>query len=425
MGSGKSKAAVHSLNGVFPPLDDDPTPEQLKAAEASNLLLQQQQTKPSISSPRQAQAQAASTLEAEFNAPLPPPPPLELNFQAVKELWFHSAYGGRGRSLVELKDTVASLAPLFHQMYETFTASTEIGMTVLEFVQFVNASLLDLDPSSIQSNFFECTKYPNDEDDPVEVAAIHATLGQFASAVVRISNAYIMQEFGESEKGLHTQLQDWLIAYGKNIIPTLNQSTMDATIVLRDPSFFQPPSDFVGTVNVYLVLAWEGEGQVKRTGKVTIALNATASPKCAYNFKCLCTGEKGNGEITGLPLTLKGCSFHRIIQEMCLQGGDLEGQDGYGGESIYGGEFEDEPFTEGGLSHSSPGIVSMGNSGVNTNTSQFFITLGPCTHLDKENNIFGKVVEGLEHVLQIGASCETDEDDKPIVPVTVEDCGLC
>ena len=62
------------------------------------------------------------------------------------------------------------------------------------------------------------------------------------------------------------------------------------------------------------------------------------------------------------------------------QGGDPDGT-GTGGESIWGGKFKDE-FKKGHLMHNKRGIISMANSGPNTNGSQFFITYAPCQHLD-------------------------------------------
>ena len=89
-------------------------------------------------------------------------------------------------------------------------------------------------------------------------------------------------------------------------------------------------------------------------------------PKTAWNFKCLCTGEKSvrKGKEH---LTYKGSFFHRIIPGYMIQGGDITEGDGTGGESIYGGEFEDENFIH---KHDKPYLLAMANRGEpNTNGS--------------------------------------------------------
>ncbi|XP_021907941.1 peptidyl-prolyl cis-trans isomerase CYP40-like isoform X2 [Carica papaya] len=165
----------------------------------------------------------------------------------------------------------------------------------------------------------------------------------------------------------------------------------------------------------YLDISIGGEVE----GRVVVELYKDVVPKTVENFRALCTGEKGIGPNTGVPLHYKGTCFHRIIKRFMIQGGDISAGDGTGGESIYGLEFEDENFE---LKHERKGMLSMANRGPNTNGSQFFITTTRTPHLDGKHVIFGKVIKGMG-VVRSTELVTTQKDDYPSQEVKIEDCG--
>ncbi|XP_059647752.1 peptidyl-prolyl cis-trans isomerase CYP40 [Cornus florida] len=154
-------------------------------------------------------------------------------------------------------------------------------------------------------------------------------------------------------------------------------------------------------------------------GRIVIELYSDVVPKTAENFRALCTGEKGIGPNTGVPLHYKGVRFHRVIKSFMVQGGDISAGDGSGGESIYGLKFEDENFE---LKHERKGMLSMANSGPNTNGSQFFIITTRTSHLDGKHVVFGRVVKGMGIVRSI-EHVTTGENDCPTADVIIADCG--
>ncbi|XP_018564860.1 peptidyl-prolyl cis-trans isomerase D [Anoplophora glabripennis] len=154
-----------------------------------------------------------------------------------------------------------------------------------------------------------------------------------------------------------------------------------------------------------------------KAGRVVIELFKDKVPKTVENFRALCTGEKGIGKF-GKPLCYKGTIFHRVIPICIVQGGDIVNNDGTSGESIYGEKFDDECLE---LEHKTEGLVGMSNSGPNTNQSQFYITTVLCSHLDGTNVIVGKVVKGLNIIVEMANIPR--ESDKPLEPIMIEDCG--
>lgn len=107
-----------------------------------------------------------------------------------------------------------------------------------------------------------------------------------------------------------------------------------------------------------------------------------------------------------------------------IQGGDFTRGDGTGGKSAWGGKFDDEialPY----LSHDGVGILSMANAGPGTNGSQFFITLGPCEHLDGKHAVFGRIpgsARGSLDTLRKIGSVRTELHDRPSQTVKIVTC---
>jgi len=150
--------------------------------------------------------------------------------------------------------------------------------------------------------------------------------------------------------------------------------------------------------------------------RVTFALYNDTMPRTSYNFRALCTGEKGLGRC-GQPLHFRQTLVHRVVAGSLVEAGDIENYDGTGGESIYGPCFEDEGFE----THHKRGILSMCNRGPDTNDSKFFVSLRSLSHLDGKHVVFGEVFSGM-YVLDAIESLETTSE-KPKLQVAIVDCG--
>jgi len=146
----------------------------------------------------------------------------------------------------------------------------------------------------------------------------------------------------------------------------------------------------------------------KVAGDISLGLFGFAAPKTAKNFAELSMRPIGEGYLNSI--------FHRVISGFMAQGGDFTHATGIGGHSIYGKKFEDEPFT---ISHVSRGMVSMANSGPDTNGSQFFITFAPTQFLDGKHVVFGRVVKGSEVLDLIEAADTYPKSDRPELDIRI------
>ena len=142
------------------------------------------------------------------------------------------------------------------------------------------------------------------------------------------------------------------------------------------------------------------------TSRVNFKLYNDVVPKTTENFAQLCNKEQGQG--------YKGSSFHRIIPNFMIQGGDPLGQ-GVGGP---GYNFNDEISPE--LDFTQPYKLAMANAGPNTNGSQFFITVTTTPHLNGKHTIFGEVAdEASKAVVDAIENVPTGPGDAPREPVVI------
>ncbi|KAK1738811.1 peptidyl-prolyl cis-trans isomerase, cyclophilin type [Skeletonema marinoi] len=182
---------------------------------------------------------------------------------------------------------------------------------------------------------------------------------------------------------------------GYGAITLFNSSSSDDESFTNSDGTAQPAADVTSKVFFDIAKQTTPSSPYQPLGRVVIGLYGDVVPKTVKNFETLCKGTTINGQ----PAGYRGSTFHRIIPNFMIQGGTLLGDfDGTGGMSIYGNKFADENFQ---LKHTGPGVISMANSGRNTNGSQFFICTTKTPHLDGRHVVFGAVVEGMDVVREV------------------------
>lgn len=151
-------------------------------------------------------------------------------------------------------------------------------------------------------------------------------------------------------------------------------------------------------------------------GDILVKLEDHKSPVTVANFVGLAEGKIENkAKKKGEPF-YDGTIFHRVIKDFMIQGGDPQGT----GMGDPGYKFDDE---KNDLKHTGKGILSMANSGPNTNGSQFFITEVATPWLDGKHTIFGHVVSG-EATIDSIANVQKGPQDRPVVPVVLEKVSI-
>jgi len=158
--------------------------------------------------------------------------------------------------------------------------------------------------------------------------------------------------------------------------------------------------------------------------RVIVRLYWDVAPLAAENFATLCANGSGQSKCpvgeSGKELTYRNSKVHRVERGFVLQAGDFVMGNGAGGESVFGKKFKDERHGL-NLHHDRSGLLGMGNSGKNSNTSQFYVTLGKTPQCDGKHVIFGEVVSGMETIR--AAEEFATSSGEPSVDIRITECG--
>lgn len=153
-------------------------------------------------------------------------------------------------------------------------------------------------------------------------------------------------------------------------------------------------------------------------GRMMFELFTHALPKTAENFLKFCTGETIGPN--GRPQGYKAAPFHRIVRGFIAQGGDFVKGTGDGSTTIWGHRtFPDEGFP---FKHDQAGLLSMANTGKDSNGCQFYITFAAAPMLDHKHVCFGRLVKGQEVLRQL-ENIHTDASNRPMLPTVIVECG--
>ncbi|SZF05876.1 unnamed protein product [Blumeria hordei] len=153
-------------------------------------------------------------------------------------------------------------------------------------------------------------------------------------------------------------------------------------------------------------------------GRIVFKLYVDVAPVTAEIFRSLCTGERSCRR-TQKPLSYKDSTFHRVIKNCVVQGGNIIGWNGFNREFIKRYQLEDETPE---LEHDRPFLLSMANSSSGLNRYRFLITTVPAPHLNGIQVVFGEVIQG-RAIVNLIESLPTLLGFKPCQEVKVTNCG--